>query len=143
MSEKTRSEKLLEDKQVKPTAMRLLVAQEFLKRTEAKSLHAIEEALPTADKVTIYRTVKTFMDNDIVHAVMLPDGQTKYALCNHAGHLHHVHPHFTCKKCGQTQCLQKTQMHLEYFPKGFEISESLLSFSGYCPECIEKYKVEK
>lgn len=134
MKEK-RSEKILEQKHVKPTAMRILVAEEFLKSHEAKSLQAIEDALPTADKVTIYRTIKTFVDHDIVHAVVLPDGQTKYALCQHAGHQHHVHPHFTCRKCGQTQCLPETQMHLEHFPKGFKITETLLTLSGLCPNC--------
>lgn len=132
---KKRSEVLLQTKQVKPTAMRLLVAEEFLKSSEAKSLQALELAMPDADKVTIYRTVRTFVDSDVIHPVVLPDGQTKYALCQHAGHQHHVHPHFTCKKCGQTQCLPSTHIHLEDFPKGFEIHETLLTFSGLCPDC--------
>lgn len=132
---KKRSEILLQTKQVNPTAMRLLVAEEFLKSSEAKSLQALELAMPDADKVTIYRTVKTFVDNDIIHAVVLPDGQTKYALCQHSGHQHHVHPHFTCEKCGQTQCLPSTHMHLEDFPKDFKICETVLTFSGLCPDC--------
>lgn len=135
MSDKGKGEQLLEAKQVKPTAMRLLVVQEFLKSSEAKSLQAIEKALSTADKVTIYRTVKTFIENDIVHTVILPDGQMKYALCQHAGHLHHVHPHFTCEKCGQTQCLEKTEVRLENLPEGFEIHNSILTFSGVCAGC--------
>lgn len=134
MKEK-RSEKLLISKHVKPTAMRILVAEEFLKSDEAMSLQALEEALPTADKVTLYRTIKTFVDNDIVHTVILPDGQTKYAFCQHTGHKHHVHPHFTCKKCGQTQCLREINMHLENFPEGYKITDTMLTLSGICPQC--------
>ncbi len=130
-----KSERLLERKHVKPTAMRILVVEELLKTTEAVSLQDLEEALPTADKVTIYRTIKTFEDNDIVHAVVLPNGQTKYALCRHAGHQHHIHPHFTCTKCGQTHCLPQTHMQLEDFPQGYKVCDILLTFSGLCPEC--------
>lgn len=135
MKKKKRSEQLLESKQVKPTAMRLLIMDEFLKSSDAKSLQAIEEALPKADKVTIYRTVKTFIDNDIVHSVILPHGQTKYALCQHQGHQHHVHPHFTCQKCGETKCLPKTKVHLEDLPKDYKISDTVFTMLGFCPDC--------
>lgn len=136
MAEK-RSERLLKHKEVKPTAMRILVAEEFLKNSEAKSLQTIEEALPKADKVTIYRTIRTFLDNDIIHSVLLPDGQTKYALCEHEDHQHHVHPHFTCNKCGETHCLPETNIKMETFPREYQISDVLLTLSGICPKCSQ------
>ncbi|PVX51910.1 Fur family ferric uptake transcriptional regulator [Balneicella halophila] len=129
------SERLLEKKRVKPTPTRILVAEELLKNNEAKSLQDMEEALPNADKVTIYRTIKTFLDNHIIHSVLLPDGQTKYALCEHAEHQHHVHPHFTCQKCGETHCLPETNIPLQDFPKNYKVSDVLLTLSGVCPKC--------
>lgn len=130
-----KSEKILQNKEVKPTAMRLLVLNEFMKTAEAKTLQDIEDALPTADKVTIYRTVKTFVDNYILHPVVLPEGQTKYALCNHEGKEHSVHPHFTCLRCGQTKCLPETELMLKFLPDSYEIKEAILMLSGYCTAC--------
>ncbi len=130
-----RSEELLLEKQVKPTAMRILIAEEFLKNKKAIGLQTLENLLPTADKTTIYRTVKTFLDNDVIHAIILPDGRTEYALCKHKGNQHNVHPHFTCKKCGQTYCLPEIKMPSSSFPKGYTISETILTLSGICPQC--------
>ncbi len=130
-----KSEELLLEKQVKPTAMRILIAKEFLKSGKAMSLQTLENLLPTADKITIYRTVKTFLDNDIIHSILLPDGRTEYALCKHKGKEHHVHPHFTCEKCGQTHCLPPIKMLSSYFPEGYIISDTILTLSGICPKC--------
>lgn len=127
-------EELLKRKGVNPTAMRLLILQEFLKDDNAKTLSDIEQALAPADKVTIYRTIKTFVDNGIVHPITLNRGTT-YALCKHSEQEHHIHPHFSCLQCGMTHCLLKTEVHLESVPSQYEIMEVNLTVMGYCKEC--------
>jgi len=53
-------ESRLNKREIKPTAMRILVLQYLMKQKSAISLQQIENAMPSADKSTIYRTLKTF-----------------------------------------------------------------------------------
>jgi Fur family ferric uptake transcriptional regulator len=91
------------------------------------------------DRVTIYRTLKTFLDNDLVHKVLDDSGATKYALCSHshAGeHRHdHEHVHFKCEVCGETTCLEDVALPQVKLPKGFEKKEMNLLVQGICEKC--------
>jgi len=53
-------EKQLVDKKINPTAMRLVVLDYLLKQTSAVSLTDMELGLEKTDRVTLYRSVKTF-----------------------------------------------------------------------------------
>ena len=53
------------------------------------------------DRVTVYRTLKTFLEKGILHKVLDDEGSTKYALCKQQCHQtahahHHDHVHFKC-----------------------------------------------
>ena len=53
------------------------------------------------DRVTIYRTLKTFVDKGIIHKVLDEEG-LRYALCKEVCHdhdHHHDHVHFKCQLC--------------------------------------------
>ncbi|MBK5192851.1 MAG: transcriptional repressor, partial [Flavobacteriaceae bacterium] len=54
-----KTEDFLIQKQVKPTAMRLLVYKFLLKQLVATSLTDIELAFYKAERTTLYRTLKT------------------------------------------------------------------------------------
>jgi Fur family ferric uptake transcriptional regulator len=75
------AEKKLTDKKINPTAMRLLVLDSLLKQRSAISLSDLEKALETADRITIYRTLKTFEDKGLIHIIDDGTGSPKYALC--------------------------------------------------------------
>src|SRR5690606_12566039 len=68
-------------KGVRPTAMRLLVLDYLLNQTAAVSLNDLETNFERSDRVTLYRTLKTFEENGLVHKVEDGTASLKYALC--------------------------------------------------------------
>ena len=71
----------LNAKNIKPTAMRQLVLQVLTKQSTAISLPELENKFEKADKATLYRTLKTFEKNKLIHSIDDGTGSIKYALC--------------------------------------------------------------
>ena len=99
----TNPNSILQSHKLRITDCRLEIIQEFLNKNIALSHADLEETLNNQfDLVTIYRTLKTFLDKDLIHKVLDDSGATKYALCAHGEteHSHnHEHVHFKCEKC--------------------------------------------
>ena len=74
-------EKLFASKDLLVTAMRLLIYRFLADKKSAVTLSNIENAFEKADRTTLYRTIKTFEEKDIVHQIDDGTGITKYALC--------------------------------------------------------------
>nr|WP_199076268.1 transcriptional repressor [Pedobacter sp. ASV19] len=131
-------ENTLKAKQINPTAMRLLVLNFLETQSHAISLTDLEKGLAPADRVTLYRTLKTFEENGLVHSIDDGTGITKYALCKehcHPGEHDDVHVHFFCKKCGETFCLPKTQIPEVILPVNFHSDEINIVAKGVCDQC--------
>ena len=130
------AQKLL-GKNTNPTSMRILV-YDFLEQQQiALSLTEIESHFYKADRVTIYRTLKTFEEKGIVHSIQ-ENNTTKYILCHDGcdGETHRDgHLHFFCTICKQTTC--KTDFCI---PKGdskaYRIDELRLFGKGICEQCL-------
>ena len=135
--EKQNLENKLVSKQVKPTAMRNLVLKFFVEHQNAVSLSELENYLDSADKSTLFRTLKTFERNNLVHSIDDGTGQIKYALCKETcdNHNDHHHFHFTCIKCDQTFCLPKVKLPPMELPSKFVIKETNLVLKGLCSQC--------
>lgn len=91
------------------------------------------------DRVTIYRTLKTFVDKGILHKVLDDVGGTKYALCktsecSHEEH-HHDHVHFKCTNCGNTTCIESIHIPTINLPQGYVRKEVNMLVQGVCPNC--------
>jgi len=128
---------LLERKNVKPTAVRILVLDVFFQNSFALSLPEIENKLPWSDRVSIYRTLKTFENNDLIHSVNDGSKSIRYALCSEhcsLGH-HSVHPHFHCEKCDKTLCLEEQNIDINSIPEGFVVNNYSLTINGLCANC--------
>jgi Fur family ferric uptake transcriptional regulator len=101
----------------------------------------IEQKLSSQyDRVTIYRTLKTFLTQGLLHKVLDDNGGVKYALCKelcHQGDRHHQHDHvhFKCQQCGQTTCLETVHIPSIVLPAGFIKQESNLLIQGICSMC--------
>lgn len=130
-------EQKLLNKNTNPTSMRILV-YDFLEQQEAAmSLTEIENNFYKADRVTIYRTLKTFEENGIVHSIQ-ENHTTKYILCddgcNEKTHKD-WHLHFYCKICKQTTCKEDfiipPTTNQEY-----RIDEIKLFGKGICQNCL-------
>jgi Fur family transcriptional regulator, ferric uptake regulator len=123
---------------IKPTAMRLLVLEYLLSQTSAKTITEIEIEMGRTDRVTLFRTVKTFEEKCLVHRVEDGSGAARFALCraNCEGGLNHeAHAHFFCKNCEQTFCLAKVAIPEVSLPSKFRGEEINLTIKGICERC--------
>ncbi|UJP65967.1 Fur family transcriptional regulator [Mongoliitalea daihaiensis] len=131
---------ILQQHQLRITKCRKDVLKTFLNRQVALTHGDLEEELKDDfDRVTIYRTLKTFLDADVVHKVLDDSGATKYALCTHShegstSH-HHDHVHFKCEKCGNTICIDEISLPMITLPEGFSKKEVSLLVQGVCDKC--------
>jgi Fur family ferric uptake transcriptional regulator len=129
---------ILKEFKLRSTPNREAILHVFLKSDFALSHNDVERETPsTFDRVTVYRTLKTFLDKGLIHKVLDDEGSLKYALCNeacsHTNH-HHDHVHFKCTKCGQTNCLE-VEIPLIKLPKGYKPKEVNLLIQGICENC--------
>lgn len=131
-------ENILERKQIKPTAMRLLVLEFLVAQDAAVSLPSLEKAFSYSDRVTLYRTLKTFEEKSLIHSINDGSGSTQYALCDDAcinGVHTDLHLHFNCTVCGETVCLPKTSIPDVQLPENFKLEELNLVAKGVCAKC--------
>ena len=92
------------------------------------------------DRVTIYRTLQTFVEKGIIHTIPTSDNSVLYALCKDdctEGHHHDNHVHFICEKCSTTYCLDHVIIPDLNLPEGFLPKQSDLVISGICNKCME------
>jgi len=90
------------------------------------------------DRVTIYRTLQTFVEKGIVHTIPTADNSVLYALCKDEcteGHHHDNHVHFICDNCGTTYCLENITIPAPTLPKGFTVKRTDVVASGICDKC--------
>jgi Fur family ferric uptake transcriptional regulator len=132
------SDQLLKDFRLRTTDSRQAILKLFLQKDYALSHGDIENAIDNSlDRVTVYRTLKTFLDKGLIHKVLDDEGSLKYALCSEtcsSREHHHDHVHFKCIKCGQTTCLDVEAPAVK-LPRGFKAKEVNLLIQGVCAQC--------
>ncbi|MDT0690898.1 transcriptional repressor [Salegentibacter sp. F188] len=130
-------EKQLEQKKVRPTAMRLLVLDTLQRQKTAVGLDDLEETLEKADRTTLYRTLKTFEEMKLVHRIEDGAGATKFALCGEGCECapKDIHVHFYCNICQETFCLPKSEVPDVPLPENFIPVETKVLVKGICQNC--------
>ena len=92
------------------------------------------------DRVTIYRTLQTFVEKGIIHTIPTVDNAVLYALCKDqcsAGHHHDNHIHFICDNCSVTYCLDKVVTPEVKLPDGFRPQVIDVVVTGVCSKCSQ------
>ena len=111
----------------------------FIKSDGALAHADIEKGVDeTFDRVTVYRTLQSFVEKGIIHHIPTTDNSTKYALCKDdcaGGHHYDNHVHFVCNQCSKTICLDKVTVPDVKLPKGFKPVHAEMMVSGVCIEC--------
>ncbi len=130
---------ILKHNQLSITDNRLGILELFQKSSKALS-HADIERLSEKhfDRVTIYRTLQTFVDKGIIHTIPTADNSIMYALCKEAcseGHHHDDHVHFLCGQCGTTYCLDNISIPEVNVPKDFIVHQTNVLVNGVCKNC--------
>ena len=121
------------------TAVREGVLQCFMQDERALSQPDLEEQLSIpCDRVTIYRTLTTFLEKGIIHKVLDDGGVMRYALCNHEckeDDHHHDHVHFKCTNCHKTICIDQVHIPVFSLPSGYQMKEVNVLMQGICDQC--------
>ena len=132
------SNQLLKNFKLRSTPSRQAILYLFLKKDYALSHGDIEKEVEDyLDRVTVYRTLKTFLTRGLIHKVLDDQGSPKYALCADSctsAHHHHDHVHFKCTNCGQTNCLDVIIPEIK-LPRGYKAEETNLLIQGICGQC--------
>ncbi len=89
------------------------------------------------DRVTIYRTLQTFVEKGIVHTIPTADNSVLYALCKDCTEHHHHddHVHFVCTNCNTTICLDDIVSPDIQLPEGYEAESVQVVIRGKCKNC--------
>ena len=131
------TDKKITVRNIKPTAMRELVLKVLTEQDRAISLADIEQKFDNADKTTLYRTLKTFEENKLIHSIDDGTGSLKYALCKESCQCHpeDLHVHFLCTKCQHTYCLNDISIPTIDLPMNFKLNTINMVVKGICSSC--------
>jgi Fur family transcriptional regulator, ferric uptake regulator len=87
---------------------------------------------------TVYRTIKTFIDEGWLVPVEVPGGPPRYEVRGKAHH-HHFH----CLKCGKLfeldRCLERVA---KLIPPSFRVVDHVVMIYGYCASCDRRPKIK-
>lgn len=121
------------------TESRKKILQLFLEEKGALSHGDIEKkAGEKFDRVTVYRTLQSFVEKGIIHTIPTTDNSIRYALCKDqcsAGHHHDHHIHFICNTCHKTYCLDDVVTPDIKLPKGYQATHVEVVVEGVCKDC--------
>lgn len=132
-------EQTLRRHNLRVTDTRLKLLEVFLNTDKGLSSEEIRNQLTDGlDRVTVYRTLKVFEEKGLIHSIPSEEVGAMYALCPEAcsveDHIHN-HPHFTCKVCGKTTCLENYDVSVPRISGDYLIEKSDLLLKGVCPKC--------
>ncbi|MDX1938429.1 MAG: transcriptional repressor [Flavihumibacter sp.] len=139
MSVELQIQSLLKNNQLSVTDSRTKILELFLASNGAIAHGDIEKKTGEKfDRVTVYRTLQTFVDKGIIHTIPTADNTVRYALCKDnctEGHHHDHHVHFVCEQCGKTSCLDGVVVPEVNLPKAYKIKQVDVVVNGICREC--------
>ncbi|HTL08328.1 MAG TPA: transcriptional repressor [Chitinophagaceae bacterium] len=133
-------QELLKRNQLSVTESRSKILSLFLQQEGALAHADIEKKSGVGfDRVTIYRTLQTFVEKGIIHTIPTADNTVLYALCKDEcteGHHHDQHVHFICSQCSSTRCLDDITVPDVKLPAGYRATQVEVVVNGICRECL-------
>lgn len=134
----TRLNDILRRRHLSVTDSRRKILSIFLSSPDALHHGDIEsKAGEKFDRVTVYRTLQTFVEKGIIHTIPTSDNTIRYALCKDCeeGHHHDDHVHFICSNCNRTICLDDVVSPKIELPKGYVADSVQVLINGICKDC--------
>ena len=130
-------ETILQQRNIKPTAMRLLVVEKLLKQQYAISHKELADQFENADNVTLFRTLKTFLEHKLIHTIDDGTGVVKYALCQSGCSCNpsELHTHFHCLQCKRTFFLTDAEIPKINILQNFKFECVNLALTRRCDRC--------
>lgn len=130
-------EKILHLRDIKPTAIRMLVLEAMLNHGTAFSLTDLENEMETVDKSTLFRTIHLFHQHHLIHSIDDGSGSIKYSVCREDCQcaLGDLHVHFHCNRCGNTFCMESIAIPNIPLPDQFSLESVNFVMKGICAQC--------
>lgn len=140
VAEITRQEakKLIRDAGLRATAPRVAVLRLLTASPKPLSHSEVIEALGEDewDQATLYRNLLKLAEVNLARVASQMGGIIRYEV--RADDDPHVHPHFSCEKCGKVECLPGAKLGGKVDLRWHESLEgSQLQLIGSCPDCLE------
>lgn len=95
------------------------------------------------NKTTVYRILERMEQQGTLHSFRGKDGLKWYAKCRECSSSHHLdsHPHFQCRVCGKTECLE-VDVSIPSIPN-YEIDYAEILLIGQCQDCLSNYELNQ
>lgn len=95
----------------------------------------LQKEVPTLSKTTIYNTLDTLIEAQLVKVITIEDNETRYDIITEN------HGHFKCESCGTIYDFEiKTDSLSTQDLNDFKINNRDVYFKGICPSCIKQGK---
>lgn len=124
---------------LRPTPTRRAVLQAFRGQSYALSGADIEKELGAGtDRITLYRTLRTFEQQGLLHRVADETDVVRYAACSiecSPGAHFDNHVHFKCEVCHHTYCLSQVAIPPVTLPGRFAAQRRDYLLWGTCGHC--------
>lgn len=115
------------------TAIRAVIDAARRPLTPLEVLEGAREQVPALSIATVYRNLKSLLQEGTIHMVPLPGDNPRYE-SNHAASTHHHH--FQCTQCQRVFDVQDCPGDFERMaPRGFTVERHELTFYGQCADC--------
>ncbi len=130
---------LLREKDLRVTVPRVAILAVMLQAGCPLTPQQIAERLGPAapDKTTIYRTLMSLVQTDLVHKAFVQQRQWHFEPAHHCTP-HQCHPHFTCVRCRRTECLHGVSAPLVKLPEGMTMHRQQIRIEGLCSQCCKE-----
>jgi len=132
------SEIRLQQSDIQPTAVRMMVLNYMIEQKAAVSLSDLEVHFSHSDRTTLYRTLKTFLEHGLAHQIHDESGSAKYALCAEnctCSYPDDLHVHFYCTSCQNTFCFTEMKIPSFNLPDKFQPNHGNFVITGHCASC--------
>ncbi|PZX19257.1 Fur family ferric uptake transcriptional regulator [Breznakibacter xylanolyticus] len=125
---------ILKHYQLHQTPIRVQLLEVFLRADRPLSVREIEPLLEqNPDRVTLYRTLKLFVEKSIVNRIDVSEALVAYRMNESSQHMH-----FHCTSCNAVYCLPEVPIQPVYVPNGFVVTDNRFVVNGVCCRCSDK-----
>lgn len=128
---------ILEENKLSRTPCRIEILKALKQAGSALSEQEIREKIGEHfDRTTVYRSLRSFLKQEVIHSIALDGGEIRYALSPQkevASSSHHVH--FFCNDCSGVFCISHQVFETPGLPEGFLASSFDLLVHGRCKNC--------
>ena len=127
---------LLKENNLKITSTRLELLTHLMSQKSAVTQSWIQDKMTSTDRITLYRTLSTFLEKNILHIVSTSSAKNHFALRSEDYHSQKkTHIHFSCRKCEKITCQNLEDVPTLSLPE-FQIENIDINVSGLCPTCV-------